>query len=199
MKGYPIKYSYQELEFIESNCQLVISELFAAFSAEFNREDVSAMNINSVRKRNGWLSGRTGRFEKGHIPHSNAGTKTANRTSFKKGRQPHSWQPIGHERTCRDGYLQRKITDTRCTQKDYAYVHRLVYEQNFGKIPLGHVVIFRDNDKTNIEPGNLLAVSRGELAVMNKTGLIYVAPEIKETALLVAKVQIKSNQLARDI
>ena len=199
MKGSPIQYSETELAFIKSNCKLVISELFAAFSAEFNRDDVSAMNINCVRKRNGWLSGRTGRFEKGNIPHQNAGTKTANKTSFKKGRMPHSWHPIGHERLTKEGYLQRKITDTRCTRKDYVEVHRMVYVENFGPIPRGHVVIFKDNDKTNIEPSNLLAVSRGELAIMNKTGLIYVEPELKSTALLVAKVQIKSNQLSRDM
>jgi len=39
------------------------------------------------------------------------------------------------------------------------WLHRLVYADNFGKIPKGHVVIMKDGDKTNTSPDNLKCLS----------------------------------------
>ena len=44
---------------------------------------------------------------------------------------------------------------------------RKVYEENFGKIPKGFVVIHKDGDKDNDSPDNLEAISRGELMKRN--------------------------------
>lgn len=193
MKRQAIIYSAEELAFIQANYQLVISELHQQFVARFNRDDVSAINLRSLGKRNGWKTGRTGCFEKGNIPHPNARQKGPNKTSFKKGSISHNWQPIGHERLTKEGYLQRKITDTGYTPGDYVEVHRLVWEEHNGEIPAGHVVIFKDADKSNICLDNLLLASRADMAVMNKTGLHKAPAELKETALITAKLIRKTR------
>lgn len=131
----------------------------------FNLHFQTSRTVSAIKgfcSRSGMKTGRTGCFQKGIVPF-NAGTKgvmSSNRTSFKKGNKPHNWRPIGFERVSRDGYLQRKVTDTGCTKDDFVEVHRLVWEENNGPIPAGHIVIFIDGDKMNVEPENLELVSR---------------------------------------
>ena len=87
-KGNAIPYSQEELATIKRNCTLPTQEQFQTFQELFNRPDVSFKNFNALRKRKGWLTGRTGRFKKGHIPSPNAKPKGPNTTSFKKGNSP---------------------------------------------------------------------------------------------------------------
>ncbi|MGM0703850.1 MAG: HNH endonuclease signature motif containing protein [Pseudomonadota bacterium] len=88
-------------------------------------------------------------------------------TRFKKGSKPQTWQPIGHEREC-DGYLQRKVTDTGYTPRDYRPVHHLVWEEHTGEpVPEGHALVFRDGNRRNFAPENLELVTRGELMRRN--------------------------------
>lgn len=49
---------------------------------------------------------------------------------------------------------------------------RVIYEENFGAIPKGHVIYHLDKVKTNDSPDNLIAVSRAELMRLNKENLI---------------------------
>lgn len=123
----------------------------------------------------GRLDGKRGaacRFPKGNRPW-NAGKKgwqaggRSKLTRFKKGQMPHNWHPVGHERLTKDGILQRKVKDTGYTPGDYKAVHAIVYEQHFGKIPKGHVVVFRDHDRRNFDPANLELVTRAELMRRN--------------------------------
>jgi hypothetical protein len=131
-------------------------------SPEFLRE----CGRRSAQKNNG-----KGRFEKGHIPF-NKGTHymasgRAKETQFKKGSRPPNWCPIGTTRISKDGYLERKVTDTGCPQKHYVGEHRLLWEKHHGPVPAGHAVVFRDGEKTHITIENLELVSRAELMRRN--------------------------------
>jgi len=195
MKGKAIPYSKAELLFIQANYTLDKDELHKRFVAKFNRSDVTSQNLRALGKRNGWRTGRTGCFTKGHVPF-NTGTKglmKPNRTSFKKGNKPHNWTPIGHERITKDGYLQRKVTDTGSTKDDYVEVHRLVWEETHGSIPDSHIVLFKDGKKANITLDNLILVSRADHAVMNKIGLGSAPAELKTAAVLTAKLIRKTT------
>lgn len=88
-------------------------------------------------------------------------------TQFKPGQRPHTWQPVGTERVNRDGYRERKITDDGHPKDHYEAVHRLVWMEAHGPIPTGHVVVFRNSDKTDIRLENLELISRAELAERN--------------------------------
>ena len=58
MKGTPIRYSAEELAWLDSHRDMVISDYHAAFVAAFGRADVSAQNLHALRKRKGWKVGR---------------------------------------------------------------------------------------------------------------------------------------------
>lgn len=112
------------------------------------------------------------RFKKGNAPW-NQGLAWENHpeacraTQFKPGQRPHSWRPIGTERISRDGYRERKITDDGHPKDHYEAVHRLVWIEAHGPIPAGHVVVFKNGDKTDIRLENLELISRAELAERN--------------------------------
>ena len=119
-------------------------------------------------------SGRTGQFCKGQRRVPGSGAKGPNRTSFKKGTMAgaaqHNYVPIGTERVSKDGYRERKVTDdpNLVPARRWVGVHRLVWEQENGPIPDGHVIVFLDGDKRNCAPSNLRCVPRGALAHLNQ-------------------------------
>lgn len=92
-------------------------------------------------------------------------------TRFQAGHKPHTWQPIGSHRITKDGYLQRKVTDTGSTPHDWKSVHQLMWEAANGPVPPGHVVIFKPGRKTTepdaIKTEHLELVSRSELMRRN--------------------------------
>lgn len=88
-------------------------------------------------------------------------------SQFKKGRaaqDAHNYLPIGSERLSKDGYLERKVTDDPALvpARRWVAVHRLLWIDANGPIPTGHLVEFRDGDKTHIALDNLELVSRTE-------------------------------------
>jgi hypothetical protein len=191
----PHAYTEAELTFLKLECEMPRKELTEAFNKRFGTS-LSQKAITGTCKRHGWLTGRAGQFTSENRP-AGGGAKRPNRTSFKKGQKPHTWRPIGTERTTKEGYLQRKVTDTGNTVHDYVEVHRLLWEEHHGPIPEGHVVIFKDGDRTHITLDNLMLISRAELVVLNKTGLIKVEPELKPAAQAIAQLRIQHRKRKR--
>jgi hypothetical protein len=96
-------------------------------------------------------------------------------------------QQIGTEKT-QKGYLKIKVSTNVWREK-----HILVWEAANGQIPKGHVVLFADRNKSNMNLDNLLLVSRRELAVMDKKHLIFSDAEKTKCGLLIAKIIILAN------
>jgi hypothetical protein len=82
-------------------------------------------------------------------------------TRFKAGHKPRNWVPVGSERV-NDGILQRKLTDTGYPPRDWKAVHAIVWEEARGPIPPGHIVVFKDGNRTNLCLDNLELLSRAE-------------------------------------
>ena len=194
-KGTKISYSTEELAFIQTNAVMVRSKLTAMFNAQFHR-DISEQNIKALCQRRGWKTGRTGCFEKGD-PTWNKGLKGymgANRTSFKKGRVPQNHKPVGYERTTVDGYIEIKTAEPNI----FELKHRLIYEQHFGPIPAGHAIKFKDGNSQNLDIENMVLMSRGELAVLNKCYSFNSAhTEAKPVLITLAKVKTKIGAVKR--
>lgn len=128
-------------------------------------------------------TGRTGRFEKGHIP-KNKGVKGKHypgtkKTWFKKGHKPKNYRPVGSERISVDGYIEVKVED----HKKWRLKHRVEWEKVNGKIPHGYALTFIDGNKLNCKADNLKLISRNVLARMNQSGYSQFSGELKETAL----------------
>jgi len=87
-------------------------------------------------------------------------------TQFKtgevRGKAAQLLQPIGAERITKDGYLQVKVRNDVHSSKRWKAVHLILWEQHNGKVPDGHIVVFRDGDKSNITIENLECISRSE-------------------------------------
>lgn len=116
--------------------------------------------------------GRKAMFQKGHETW-NKGIKfdsggRSHETRFKKGQKPHTWKPMGHERVSKEGYLQRKLTDTGITRRDYVPIHHIVWKEAGREIPEGHALIFKDGDKRNFALDNLELLHRSELMRRNR-------------------------------
>lgn len=207
MKGRAIVYSEAEMAWLKANRTLPISDCHRAFCARFER-DVSPSNLHALRQRQGWKTGRTGRFDKGQTP-PNKGKPcpdgvggrhpNARRTQFRKGERSgiavKLYQPIGTERLSKEGYVERKIHDGLPVQSRWRGVHMLRWEEVNGPIPQGHCLKCLDADRTNTDPANWILIPRSLLPRLNggrhKTRLAFdqAHAALKPTLLAIAQVE----------
>jgi len=151
--------------------------------------------MKNIKGNHNISSGLTGQFEKGHVPF-NKGKKTGGwkPTYFQKGHIPPNTRPVGTERIdSKDGYLSVKIAEPN----KWKAKHVIIWEEQHGKVPEGHKVIFLDGNKTNIELDNLAIVTYGQMLLLNQHRLIKPNPEITKTGLLLSSVMVKAHKLKR--
>jgi hypothetical protein len=77
--------------------------------------------------------------------------------------------------------------------------HTVIWKTANGKIPKGHVVIFADGNTRNLSLDNLLLVSRKELAVMNKNGLIFPHKGLTMTGKAIADLKMAITKRKRKV
>lgn len=204
MKGHNIPYSATEMAWLEANRLMVISEYHRAFCEAFNRYDVSAANLHSLRKRKEWKTGRTGCFEKGQEP-VNKGRQceegrggrhpNARRTQFKKGQEPHNTNYLGHERVSKDGYIEISVDEPNPYtgyERRYVLKHRWLWEQANGPVPDGFFLKCVDDNKQNCDPSNWQLMPRATLPYLNgHRGFNYsaAAPEVRPVILALARLK----------
>lgn len=190
------QYTSDQKEFIRSNVQgRYIPELTQMVNAKFGLE-LKPSQIRAFLKNHSLKSGIDARFKPGHVPF-NKGRKGicqgGKSTQFKKGHIPHNYMPVGSERVNGDDYVDIKIADPN----RWKAKHIIVWEQHNGPKPKGHVVIFGDGDRRNFDPNNLVLVSRQQLAVMNKNGLIQSKAEFTKTGVILADIYRKIGERKR--
>lgn len=206
MKGHAIRYSAEEMAWLEANRLMVISDYARAFAERFGRV-VDAVNLHALRKRKGWKTGRTGCFGKGETPHNKGrpcapGTggrhPNAIKTQFKSGALPHNTHYLGHERVSKDGYVEISIAETNPHTgfwRRYVLKHRHLWEQANGPIPAGHALKCLDGNKQNTDPANWEAVPRAILPRLaggnrhhRKLAFDDAPAELRPTILAIAKL-----------
>jgi len=198
-QGRRLPFSSAEIEWLRSNCTRPIGVYHGGFCSEFARTDITAEQLHSLRKREGWHTGRTGRYETGAVPANKGKNMPFNansaRTQFKKGSRSgvaaDVYKPIGSERLHEGGYRERKIHDGLPMQSRWKFVHRMEWERVHGPLPAG-IVLKCKGDVGNTDPSNWEAVPRGMLPRLNnRWGRNYdAAPaELKPTIMGVAKLE----------
>ncbi|HJW81972.1 MAG TPA: HNH endonuclease signature motif containing protein [Acidiferrobacterales bacterium] len=157
----------------------------------------------ACRLRRGDNVGAACRFQKGHVP-ANKGLRRPGyapgrmrETQFKNGRKPHTWLPIGSTRLTKEGYLQIKVTDTGYTPNDFKAVHVMLWVEHYGPIPPGYAVGFIDGDKTRVQIGNLVLLSRADLMRRNTYHNNY-PKELGELIRIRAQVTRQINKRTRN-
>lgn len=126
----------------------------------------------------------------------NKGTKGlthANKTSFKKGQIPINHRPVGSERINIYGYTEIKIQEPN----KWELKHRWLWKKEYGKIPKGYKVIFKDGNKNNITLENLALVSNSQMLILNRNNLIFEEKDLTEVGINIAKVLDKVNEKSR--
>lgn len=191
-KGVFIGYSIDELVFIEARKALPRKQLHIDFIKKFKRDDVSAINLKALCKRKGWMTGRTGCFDKGHVPDPKCFiNKGPNKTSFKKGTKPHNWRPVGSTRVNSIGYLQIKTAEP----KTWEDMHILIWSEANGEIPHNHCVSFKDGNTLNCVLDNLELISRNTLLHINKLQPKHYPKEMQQVLRTMGKLLAKTAEI----
>lgn len=155
----------------------------------------------ACRLRRGDNVGAATRFQKGHVPANKGlrrpgwGPGRMKATQFRKGERRgiavRLYQPIGSERLCKDGYLQRKVNDDLPLQRRWRFVHLLVWEAAHGPVPAGHAIVFKNGNRRDVRLDNLECITRRALMARN-TIHNYPKPLVEAIHLLGAlKRQIR--------
>lgn len=168
-------------------------EITRMFNERFGLS-LSRSAISGTIQRCKLKNGRDGRFKPGQIP-PNKGLRGISypgmeATQFKPGNHPQTYKPVGTESERSDGYMWVKVADP----KTWKMKHVAVWESVNGPVPEGHVVIFGDGNRQNFDPVNLVLVSRAELLMMNKFGLVGGSAELTMAGKTVANLRMKIAQ-----
>jgi len=158
------------------------------------KEAISDMTEKAMADPN--HGGRRSQFKAGEEPwnkgqHYSPGGRSVE-TRFKPGQVAVNWAPIGTERLRTDGYLERKMTDTGVTRRDFVLVHHLVWRAAGRDIPHNHVVTFKDGDKMNFDLDNLELISRADN--MRRNSVHNYGPEIASLYQLQGAIKRQINK-----
>lgn len=185
-KRYCHIYTEEQKRFLRDN---IVGRTYSEITGLFNETFDLSLNsgrISAPIKRYGLRNGRDCKFSKGHEP-ANKGQKGIHlspATEFKKGNIPANHKPVGSERVNRDGYIEVKVAEPRT----WRLKHRVVWEREYGPIPKGYAVIFADGDPLNCEAENLMLITRKELLIANRHGLIKQDADITRSGIQTAQL-----------
>lgn len=184
------KHPAEVREYIKANYKGTSYKDMACRVSEKFSYEMSVKQVKCFYHNNRLNSGLTGRFEKGHEPWSKGkkGLHVSKTTEFKKGHTPVNHREVGAERICsKDGYVLIKVAEPNVWRQK----HRVVWEQANGKkIPKGHVVIFLDGDKLNLDPDNLMCISQAEHRFLNVDKLRTHSKELTKAGVKIAKLKV---------
>jgi HNH endonuclease len=202
------KYSAAELAFIAARTHLTRRAAHQEFMAAFGRTSMTLSAFKSLCKAKGFMTGRTGRIEKGSTP-PNKGQKmpfNANsaKTQFKPGHTPMNVKFEGHERMEKDGYVLVSIMERNPHtgfERRYVHKHRWLWEQANGRVPEGHVLKCLSGDKSDCRPENWEAIPQAMLPRLNGIngrGYDAALTELKPVIMTVTKLEHRARSVLRD-
>ena len=137
--------------------------LYKAIFSRISREEYRHMARMKLSR-----TGVQTRFEKGHRTwnKNRKGIHLSPRSEFKKGHRPAKYRPIGEIYIIAEKggkpYRWIKLSDRGPWHSRRMPYARHVWQQQYGPIPPGFLVIHRDGDTLNDEPENLVLATRAE-------------------------------------
>jgi hypothetical protein len=169
------KYTEEEKVFIRNNTEGKTSQQLAdMFNGTFNK-NATAKQMYEYKKSHRLKSGV--------------------KTHFIKGKRPHNYKPIGSEFIDKNGYTFIKTEDPNT----WIHKQQYIYEQQYGKIPKNHSVIFADGNKNNFDLDNFLLVENKNKLMMKNKHLIFNDKDLTKTGLLIAQLINKSAERRKDV
>ena len=120
-------------------------------------------------------------------------------TQFRPGNKPQTWLSVGTLRLDKDGLLEIKVSDLR-EKSDWMHVHRKVWIEANGHVPVGHIVVFKPGRRTSelalIQPDAVEAITRAEL--MRRNTYHRYGPEIAKVYQLRGAINRQINKRAKE-
>ena len=179
-------------------------EITEMVNAKFGAETITVEKLRAYKKNHGITSGYDCRFKKGQTPAtkgkrqaefmSREAIERSKATRFKRGDVPQNQLPVGSVVKSKDGYLLIKKQMSGSQWERWQLLHRAIWEEQYGPIPDGYAVEFKDGNKENVDIKNLFLASRAEHAVMNRLKLRSADPDLTETGHVTAKLKIKMER-----
>ena len=141
----------------------------------------------------------SGVFKKGHIPWNTGtkGLKKGSSTSYKKGNRPHNSYEGSGQIVLRKDNTGRKYKWLKLADSNFIQYHRYLWEQAYGEIPSGQIVVFKDGDSLNCELSNLELISRKENRIRNSSSTLLTDRYIVST--IIGSKKIRENEELADI
>lgn len=195
------KWTYDMHVFCSDRCELPRRELTAQFNVRFGT-DRSYDVVRGFCKRNRYMTNRTGQYAAGSVPANKGMTRVPTAasiaTQFKKGHALNTL-PVGSRtktspKKAPDGTViavgmwRIKIAEPNT----WEFEHRQLWKLTHGPIPSGHAVVFIDGDQDNVVLGNLILLTRGELAIFNKNYSHYEDVTSEQRAALITMARIQA-------
>ena len=105
-------------------------------------------------------------------------------------------KPIGTEsKPDKNGFVRVKINE-----KQWVYKQRLIYEKHYKiKLPKDYVVVFLDNDKTNYNIDNLMAVPIKVSLRTAGQNMFFKNKEMTKVSLLISELSFKIRPKNKEI
>jgi hypothetical protein len=194
----PLIFTEAQVEFLRENYPgRSVAEMTSLLNETFG-DGKTESQIRTAVKNRGIASGRTGRFEKGHVPWT-AGKKGfmgPNVTSFKKGDMSANKRLLWSERVSRDGYIEISVPERNPhtgAPTRFRHKHVWLWEFHNGTVPEGSALVFIDGDNLHCALENLMLVTRTELLSMNLHGYKGTPPVLKPSVLGLARLEARAG------
>lgn len=184
-------------------------EIAELINARFGEGTITWQSVQIYLKNHKIKTGRTGHFEKGHVPWSK-GKKIEEiikdpekrqfyyNSWFKPGHTPSNTLQVGTIVKNGEGYLLRKKQMEGKQWERWEMLHRAVWEEHHGKIPDGMMVTFKDGNKENCTIDNLELITRAENSALTSRGFRTEDPDLTMAGLTVIRIDQKMAVLQEE-
>jgi hypothetical protein len=149
--------------------------------------------LQHCRIRPGQKIGAAFCYPKGHVPANKGlrrpgfGPGRMKETQFKKGQRPPNKCEIGELRLNADGYVDMKVCEAKGANA-WRALHTLLWEDEYGPVPAGHALRFKDKDKLNVDvENNLELVTRA--ALCRRNSIHNLPPKLKKTIHMLGAIK----------
>ena len=183
-------------------------EIAQMINDRFGDNTITTEKTRSYLKNHKIKTGRTGCFQKGHVPWTKG--KRINEVikdpekrrgfvenQYRKGHVPVNAVPIGTVVKNTDGYLMRKKQAEGTQRERWEFLHRAIWEEHNGPIPEGMVVAFKDSNPENCAIDNLMVISKAEHAAMNIHGYRCEDPNMTIAGLTIIRINKQLKEMKK--
>lgn len=201
-------YPSEVQDFIRDNVSGIHFEDLTAAINRFFGTNYKTSQIRAYCKNHNLVNGIDCRIKPGSVPYTKGKTwdeymdkehqAKSRQTCYSKGHKPANEMKIGDVAQTSDGYLIIKVSNVGSQWERWRFIHKMVYEECFGPIPEGSVVLFKDGDKMNCNPENLCLITKSERAVLNFKKLISANPDITQARITILRIQRKVRDAKKE-